>query len=74
MGKLHGSCYIARIAADPQKRVEFLMKDRQRKKKEVTTAQNAMSHVIRQHEPLHVEMKEPKSLVNSPCMLIMLPL
>jgi len=24
--------YIARIAADPQKRAEFLMKDRQRKK------------------------------------------
>ena len=61
--------YIARIAADPQKRVEFLMKDRQRKKKEVTTAQNEMSDVIRQHEPWHVEMKEPKWLVNSPCML-----
>ena len=43
--------YIARIAADPQKRVEFLVKDRQRKKKKVTTAQNEMSHVIRQHEP-----------------------
>jgi len=28
-----------------------------------------MSYVITQHEPWHVEMKEPKSLVNSPCML-----
>jgi len=61
--------YIARIAADPEKRVEFLMKDRQRKKKEVTTAQYEMSDVIRQHEPWHVEMKEPKSLVISLCML-----
>ena len=43
--------YIARIAADPRKRVEFLMKDRQRKKKEVTTAQNEMNDVITQHEP-----------------------
>ena len=32
-------------------------------------AQNEMSDVIRQHEPWHVEMKEPKWLVNSPCML-----
>jgi len=45
------------------------MKDRQRKKTEVTTAQNEMSHVMRQHEPWHVEMKEPKSLVSGPCML-----
>ena len=61
--------YIARIAADPQKRAEFLMKDRERKKKKVAWAQNEMSHVIRHHEPWYAKMKEPKSLVNRPCML-----
>ena len=57
--------YIARkpIAADPQKRAEFLMKDRERKKKEVSWAQNEMSHVIRHHEPWYAKMKETYVLV-----------
>ena len=62
--------YIARIAADPQKRAEFLMKDRQRKNKQVTTVQNVTKHhVITQHERRDVEMKEPEWLVDMPCML-----
>jgi len=61
--------YIARIPAEPQKRAEFLMKHRQRKKKQVAKVQNEMSHVTTQHELRHIEMKDPKSLVNSPCML-----
>jgi len=48
--------YIARIAADPQKRAEFLARDRERKKKKVARAQYEMSHVIRHHEPWHVKM------------------
>jgi len=62
--------YIARIAADPQKRAEFLMKDRQRKQKQVTTVQNVTKHhVITQHGRTDVEMKEPERLVDMPCML-----
>jgi len=61
---------IARIVADPQKRAEFLIKDRQRKKKQVTTVQNETKHnVITQHERSDVEMKEPEWLDDMPCML-----
>jgi len=62
--------YVARIATYPQKRAEFLMKDRQRKKKRVTTVQNVTKHhVITQHERRDVEMKEPERSVDMPCML-----
>lgn len=64
--------YTARIAADPRKRAEFLMKDRQWKKKQVTTVQNETKHhVITQHERRDVEMKEPEWFVDMPCMLPM---
>jgi len=62
--------YIARTAADSQKRAEFLMKYPQRKKKQVTTVQNETKHhVITQHERRDVEMKEPEWLADMPCIL-----
>jgi len=62
--------YIARIAADPKKIAEFLMKHRQRKKKQVTTVQNETKHnVTTRHERRDVGMKEPEWLVDMPCML-----
>ena len=61
--------YIAHIPADPQKRDEFLMKDRERKTQKVARAHNEKSHVIRHHEPSYAKMKELQSLVNTPCMM-----
>jgi len=53
-----------------KKRAEFLMKDPQRKKKQVTTVQNETKHhVITQHERRDVEMKEPEWLADMPCIL-----
>jgi len=60
--------YMARIAADPQKRAEFVLKDRLRKQKK------GQRETVPQHEPKYVMMQneprqEPKWCADMPCML-----
>jgi len=62
--------YMARIAADPQKRAEFLLKDRLRKQKK------GQRETVPQHEPKYVMMQneprqEPKWCADMPCMLLL---
>jgi len=61
--------YRARLNDDPQKRAEYLMKQRLRKKKDVVATQSEMRRVISQDETRYVERKEPEWLVKSPCMM-----
>jgi len=61
--------YRARLNVDPQKRAEYLMKQRLRKKRKVAMTQSEISDVITQDEPRYIEMKEPEWIVKSPCML-----
>ena len=49
--------YRARLNDDPQKRAEYLMKQRLRKKKDVVMTQSEMKRVISQDETRYVEME-----------------
>jgi len=72
---------MARIAADPQKRAEFLLKDRLRKQKKgqhETVPQHEPIYVMMQNEPKeepryamtqHEPRQEPKWCADMPCML-----
>jgi len=52
--------YTARIGADAQKRVEFLMKHRVWRKKDVTTAQCESAYAVPHNEARRIETKEPE--------------
>jgi len=49
--------YIARIKADPQKREEFLMKDRLRKKNMVMTRYETRHDFRKEQELLNIQLK-----------------
>jgi len=57
--------HIARIAADPQKRAEFLLKDRLRKKKK------AQRETLPQHEPRYVMMQHEPRKGSKRCVAIL---
>jgi len=50
--------YRSHIAADAQKRAEFLKKHRLWRKKDVTTVQCEPTYMTKHNEPRHIEMKE----------------